>query len=177
MERAWIRVAGQVIPQQWLAHTTAPNVEPTDRRRLDLIVYGATPTGPALCRDAALVSPLARTGQPQPCSAESDGAALRKAERRKRATYPELALGGPQRLIVLGTEVGRPRSCAPSPSGCTARCHVWVGAPVVEHPVRSRAAGSGRHGVRLCVASGGLAHLRSRRPAIGASTRLRDRRS
>ena len=51
VERAWVRVAreavgpadGQVVPQQWLAHTTAPTVRSDDRRRLDLVVYGATP--------------------------------------------------------------------------------------------------------------------------------------
>ena len=60
VERAWVRVAreavgpeGQVIPPQWLVHTTAPGVPAEDR---------------ALCCDATLVSPLARTGHPQPCS-------------------------------------------------------------------------------------------------------------
>ena len=61
---AWVRVAreavgpeGQVVPQQWLAHTTAPGVPPQDRRRLDLVVYGATTRDGALCCDATLVSP------------------------------------------------------------------------------------------------------------------------
>ena len=62
--------------------------------------------GLALCCDATLVSPLTRTGLPQPCAAENDGAALRVAEKRKRAAYPELARGGPQRPVVLGAEVG-----------------------------------------------------------------------
>ena len=35
------------------------------RRRLDLVVYGATPLGGALCCDATLVSPLTRAGLPQ----------------------------------------------------------------------------------------------------------------
>ena len=42
VERAWVRVAreavgpeGQVVPQQWLAHTTATGVPADDRRRLD----------------------------------------------------------------------------------------------------------------------------------------------
>ncbi|CAE7909725.1 unnamed protein product, partial [Symbiodinium microadriaticum] len=35
-----------------------------------------------------------------------DGAVLRVAERRKRASYPELVAGGRQRLVVLGSEVG-----------------------------------------------------------------------
>ena len=71
-----------------------------------MLVYGATPMGIALCCDATLVSPLTRTGQPQPCAADTDGAALRVAERRKQAAYPELTGGGPQRLVVLGSEVG-----------------------------------------------------------------------
>ena len=37
--------------------------------------------------------------------APSDGAVLKVAERRKRSTYPELARG-PQRLLVLGSEIG-----------------------------------------------------------------------
>ena len=46
VERAWIRVAreavgpeGHIVPQPWLAHTTAPRVEPTDRRRLCLAFW------------------------------------------------------------------------------------------------------------------------------------------
>ena len=74
VERVWIRVAreavgseGQVVPQQWLAHTTAPGVAPGDRRRLHMLVYGATPTGQALCCDATLVSPLTRTTAAMQC--------------------------------------------------------------------------------------------------------------
>ena len=103
VERAWVRVAreavgaeGHVVPQQWLTYTTAPGVPASDRRRLDLMVYGATAHGGALCCDATLVSPLTRTGHPQPCTAEVDGAALQVAE-RKRVAYPELSRGGPQK--------------------------------------------------------------------------------
>ena len=39
-----------------LVRTTAPGV-PADRRRLDLVVYGATPRQGALCCDATLVAP------------------------------------------------------------------------------------------------------------------------
>ena len=45
---------GQVVPQQWLTHTTAPGVAPDDRRRLDMVIYGVTPWGGALCCDATL---------------------------------------------------------------------------------------------------------------------------
>ena len=55
---------GRVVPQQWLANTTAPGVAPEDRRRLDLVVYGATPNGVALCCDATLVSAVTRNGLP-----------------------------------------------------------------------------------------------------------------
>ena len=80
--------------------------QPKRMHRLDLVIYGATLNGSALCCDATLVSPLTRTGQPQPCAADVDGAALRTAERRKAATYPELQGAGPQKLVVLGSEVG-----------------------------------------------------------------------
>ena len=113
VERAWVRVAreavgpdGQVVPQQWLALTTAPGVPSDDRRRLDLVVYGAAPRGGAMCCDATLVSPLTRAGQPHTGTADTDGAALRVAERRKHSAYPELSQGGPQQLVVLGSEVG-----------------------------------------------------------------------
>ena len=64
VEGAWLRVAreavgaeGQVVPQQWLAHTTAPGVRPDDRRRLDMVVYGATAnTRSALLRRHACVA-------------------------------------------------------------------------------------------------------------------------
>ena len=48
LERAWIQVVreaigpeGRVVPQQWLANTTAPGVAADDRRRLDFVIYGA----------------------------------------------------------------------------------------------------------------------------------------
>ena len=65
---------GLVVPQQWLAHTTAPGVGAEDRHRFDFVVYGAMRHGGALCCDATLVSPLTRTGHPEPCAAVVDGA-------------------------------------------------------------------------------------------------------
>ena len=70
-ERRWGRKARSCNSMQWLA-----------RRRLDLVVYGATPSGRALRCDDTLVSPLTRTGHPQACAAVVNGAALRVAERR-----------------------------------------------------------------------------------------------
>ena len=60
--REAVGAEGQVVPQP-------PGVRTEDKRRLDVVIYGATPNGSALCCDAALVSPLTRTGQPQPCTA------------------------------------------------------------------------------------------------------------
>jgi hypothetical protein len=113
LEQAWVRVAreavgaeGRVVPQQWLARTTAPDVPPDDRRRLDLVIYGASRLGEALCCDATLVSPLRADGRPHPGAADRDGVALQVARRRKAARYPELLRPGPQRLVVLAAEVG-----------------------------------------------------------------------
>ena len=68
-------------------------------RSLDFIVYGG-----ALCCDATVVSPLTRTGHPQPCTVEVDAAMLKVAERRERSTYPELAWGmaPPLYMVFIG---------------------------------------------------------------------------
>ncbi|CAE7872483.1 unnamed protein product, partial [Symbiodinium sp. KB8] len=89
VERAWVRVAREAVGAEGQV-TTATGVQANDRSRLDLVVYGATANTGALCCDATLVH----------------GAALKVAERRKQCTYPELARGGPQKLLVLGPEIG-----------------------------------------------------------------------
>ena len=82
---------GHVVPQQWPAQTTAPNVDAADRRRLDPVIYGATPLGGALCCDATSVSPRTRNGQLQPCAAAIDGTALRIPS--ARIFFPTLTVG------------------------------------------------------------------------------------
>ena len=113
VEQAWLAVCreavgaeGHVVPQQWLSHTSAPGVPTSDRRRLELVVYGASPLGLALCCDATLVSPITGTSTPHPRAEHTPGIALRTAESRKRATYPELQRDGSHRLFVLAVEVG-----------------------------------------------------------------------
>ena len=71
----------KVVPQQW----TAPDVQPQDRRRLDIMVYSNRAGRHALmrCDFAILVSPLTRTGFAQACSVEVDGTTLQVAERRE----------------------------------------------------------------------------------------------
>ena len=91
------------MPQQWLSRTTAPGV-PDGRRRLDLVVYGATERGETL--HATLVSPVRSDVRPHAGAADRDGVALSTAERRKRTRYPELGQPGPQRSVVLAAEVG-----------------------------------------------------------------------
>ena len=122
---------GQVVPQQC---ATAVGVDARDRRRLDLVIYGVSSRGEALCCDATLVSPLTRSGT-QPRASEEDGAALRVAERRKRATYPELLAQGPQRLLVLGSEIGgRWNDEALGLVRDLARCRSLRGPPAVRRP-------------------------------------------
>ena len=72
-----------MVPQQWLANIIPPGVAPEDRRRLDLIVYGATPNEVALCCDATLVTAPTRSGQPAH-AADSRNGELGRASRRGR---------------------------------------------------------------------------------------------
>ena len=95
-----------MVPQQWLANTTAPNMNADDRRRMDLVIYGASPLGHVWCCDATMVSPLRGDGTPHGRAPDRDGDRLRTAERRKRRRYPELLQGSATRLKVLGCEVG-----------------------------------------------------------------------
>ena len=48
----------------------------------------------------------ARLGWPFAFPRRGDVDALQVAERRKQAAYPELTRGGPQTLLVLGSEIG-----------------------------------------------------------------------
>ena len=151
-------------------------------------MYGAKPTSLAQCCDATLVSPLTRTGQPQPCI-DSDGAALRVAVPREWATYPELALGGLQRLVVLGFRSGRPLECrrqglvrdfvrarahgAPPAVRHVAMCgwarRWWsILSAAVQQAVASTALG--------CAWPAASPTCATDAPPIGASTRLRERR-
>ena len=140
-----------MVPQQRLADTTAVGVRPDDRRRLDLVIYGATQRGEALCCDATFVSPLGRDGRPTRGAADRDGAAPEAAAQRKHARCPELSLGGPQRLCVLArralerrvptsAQAAHPTARAPSTGRPSSGCWPRLGAPVVECVVCCRAA-------------------------------------
>ena len=109
IERAWTRVAresgARVAHKQLLRDTNVPLANPQDQCQLDMVAYGITPSGVALCCDATMVSPLTREGQPIPRAATVDWAALARAEAAKRWIYPELQGSAFGRLVTLGCEV------------------------------------------------------------------------
>ncbi|OLP88685.1 hypothetical protein AK812_SmicGene29924 [Symbiodinium microadriaticum] len=99
------RALEPVVPQQWLARTSARDLDPADRRRLDLVVYGSTPLG---------------EGRPQPSAATRDGAAITVAEKRKRVAYPELLRSAES--VPRVTQLVRLRAQrAPAPRGYSSR--------------------------------------------------------
>ena len=110
MERAWTRIAKEartrVVHKQLLRDTNVAGVAADDRRQLDMVVYGLTRSGAALCCDATMVCPLDSRGRPTSRAADVDGAALTRAEGRKAETYPELVAGPAGRLVVLACETG-----------------------------------------------------------------------
>ena len=110
VERAWFRVAqesgARAVRKQLLRDTNAAAVPATDRRQLDLVAYGLTRRGTALCCDATVVSPLDRNGRPHGHAADMDGFVPTEAEGKKRWTYPELLRSPMCKLVVLGCEVG-----------------------------------------------------------------------
>ena len=159
VERAWVRVAreavgaeGQVVPQQWRAE---------DRRRLDLVIYGATPNGSALCCDATLVSPLTRRGQPQPGRRAPEA---RRAWKRSRRSLQK-------RCAPFGTRPGS-ATVLQSTAGFTGRSGFRLDASLVGHAVCRSAAGGCQHCPRLAVAAAAAFHQR-RGPSARPRTRPR----
>ena len=82
-ERAWARVlreAGGSVHEQHLLRNTTLDADPTDNRRIDILVTGLLLHNgrPWFC-DATVRSPLERNGQPHPRAATTSGAVLKKA--------------------------------------------------------------------------------------------------
>ena len=108
VERAWVP-DGQVVPQQYPSsgwHT------PRRRECRPTTAGGSTSScterrhgGVRCAATQTRVSPPTRAGQQKTGATDSDGAALRVAERRKHSVYPEFSQGGPQQLVALGSEV------------------------------------------------------------------------
>ena len=77
-------------------------------RRLEVVADGLPLFRAHVDLDTTLVSPLRRDGTPHARCAGEDGAALRKARRRKERAYPELSgEHGRARLVVLASVGGR----------------------------------------------------------------------
>ena len=104
LNRTWTRVAreagARVAHKQLLRDTNVQLSGLNDRWQLDIVIYGATVNGVALCCDSTQVSPLDRSGQPIPRASAQDGAALERAEQRKCRRYPELVKSSLGDLLV-----------------------------------------------------------------------------
>ena len=82
----------------------APN--PGDARRLEIVADGLPLFGGVQLIDTTLISSLHCDGMARPGTANTDGAALTAARRRKERTYSELVGRGRARLVVSTGEVG-----------------------------------------------------------------------
>eukprot|EP00439_Symbiodinium_sp_Y106_P036521 s2421_g4.t1 len=108
-----------------------------DRRRLDMVIYGVTPWGGALCCDATLVLAVSRDGQPQGHSADENGAALATATRHKEAClfYSVRRLGAAGACWGTGAIGSRSPSPVARPSRC-AQCRGYrLGSALVDSAV------------------------------------------
>ena len=80
----------------------------TDARRIEVLANGLPLwQGAQAAVDTTLVSPLTRDGAPRPGAHRMAGSAVAAAANRKRReTYPELAVARRCKLVVVGIEVG-----------------------------------------------------------------------
>ena len=110
MERALARVcreAGARVATNMLLRDMNVFVARHDDRRLEVVANGLPLWGGAqVAVDTTLVSPVRGDGRPQPRAAWDAGACLRRAERRKATTNPELGASRRCRLQVVALEVG-----------------------------------------------------------------------
>ena len=138
----WGKSSGGPGPAAVARHHHAPGVAPNDRRRFGLMIYGASPLGGDLCRDATRVA----ADQLQPGTAAHDGAVLRVAARRKRAVYPKLSAGGPLERSSAGACQRPGAHSSPSgPAGTTTSSHVRLDETMVGDSGRTGAAGREQH--------------------------------
>ena len=109
-ERAWARVlreAGASVHEQHLLRNTTLPVDPTDQRRMDLVVTGLPfYNGRLLFCDVTVRSPLTGKGKPHPKAAAQAGAVLARAEKDKLKKYGDVAASPLGELLVLGCETG-----------------------------------------------------------------------
>ncbi len=92
IERAWTRVlreaGARVAHKQLLRDTNVRVRNPQDQRQLDMVAYGITTSGSALCCDATMVSPLQRNGHPIPRAANRGWRGLGARRETQAASLP-----------------------------------------------------------------------------------------
>ena len=95
MEKTWARVlreaGARVRERVFLSAAAVPGVDPADGRHIYVVASGLPyGRGVPVAVDAPLVSPVHANSSALPQADVVTGVALRAAERRKAATYPEL---------------------------------------------------------------------------------------
>ena len=111
IERMWARIfreaGARVLENVFLRDTAFPGISLTDGRRLEVVATGLPlERGIPLGIDTTLVSPLHANGTVWARADTEPGAAIRRAERDKASTYPELVDSSVLRLTTLACEVG-----------------------------------------------------------------------
>ena len=83
-----------------------PGIDPSDGRNIEVVVTGLPLAhGIPVAIHASLVSPLHADGSPHDHAANQPGASLRRAERSKDDTYPELVNSSQLRLETVACEI------------------------------------------------------------------------
>ena len=113
----WVRVlreAGARVKENvFLRGAGLPAIGAQDARNIEIVASGLPACqGVPLAVDATLVSPLRADGSPHPAAATRPGASLRRAEKAKQRTYPELVGSSVLRLTTVAMEVGGRSSLA-----------------------------------------------------------------
>ena len=111
VERIWARIfreaGARVVEDAFLRNTSLAGIQGHDGRRVEILATGLPlHRGVPLAVDATFVSPLHADGRPGPRAAVEDGVAIRRGEKAKEATYPELVRSDVVRLITVAGEVG-----------------------------------------------------------------------
>ena len=111
LERTWARVfreaRARVVENCFLRDTALPDVDAADGRRLEIVATGLPlHHGVPLGVDVTMVSPLHTDGTVWAGADTVAGTAIKRAERNKERTYPELVDSSVLRLVTLACETG-----------------------------------------------------------------------
>ena len=111
LERVWARVfreaGGRVLENVHLRDMGIAGVHPGDGRQLEVVATGLPlARGVPLAVDATMIGVLHCDGSPWARADVAPGVSLRRAERNKDATYPELVGSDVVKLLTLACETG-----------------------------------------------------------------------